>query len=232
MNNPRQVTPEDTIAAGEFVLNLLSPADRASAERRARYEQEFAMLIAEWEARLAGLTAPLADAAPPKRVKRAVNEALFGPTRTSIPRILRSVWFWRAASGVMASLAIVLGLLMFAVQNRVVHPDIYVAALAPAETPPSILVRIDRSHREIVVRGPQLGDGQNVMELWLIPKGFPPRSLGLLRPLVDNVLVLSAADISAITQGSSLAISMEPQGGSASGQPSGPIMALGTIDPI
>ena len=232
MSERQTVQPEDTIAAGEFVLGLLDPAERASAERRARYEQTFARQIYDWEERLAGLAAPLAAVTPPKRVKRAVNEALFGQPKSSMPRMLRSVAFWRAASGVMATAVIVLGLLMFAVQDRVVHPDIYVAALAPAEAPSSILVRINHHNREILVRAPQLSGDQEIMELWLIPKGFPPRSLGPLRPLVDNILILSAADISAVIQGSSLAISAEPAGGSPTGQPSGPILALGTIEPI
>ncbi len=224
--------PDDYLAAAEYVLGVLEPQERAASERRAQDDPDFAALVAYWEARLSGLAAPVPEVAPSRAVKRSIDRALFGPERRRTRPIFRSVVFWQAASGAMASIAIVLGLLMFTVQERTPPSRAFVAALAPAETDASIVVRIDIHRREVKVRAPALAEWQEALELWLIPKGQPPRSLGLLRPQTDNLLPLSGADVSSVTADGALAISVEPVGGSPTGQPTGPILALGALQQI
>ena len=71
-----------------------------------------------------------------------------------------------------------------------------------------------------------------VPELWLIPSDGVPRSLGLLDPSADQVIVIPEALLPEARRGATLAISLEPEGGSPTGQPTGPVIAAGTLDEI
>ena len=69
-------------------------------------------------------------------------------------------------------------------------------------------------------------------ELWLIPADGKPRSLGLLTG-TKRVSVKLNADLRAlIGVKAALAVSDEPPGGSPSGQPTGAILASGSLIPV
>ncbi len=55
-----------------------------------------------------------------------------------------------------------------------------------------------------------------------------PRPLGMLASDVTR-LVLPPADRARITPGATLAISVEPPGGSPTGKPTGPVIATGAL---
>ena len=64
-------------------------------------------------------------------------------------------------------------------------------------------------------------------ELWAIaPSAKQPLSLGVIR--ADGRLELGALP-AAIRDGGTLAISIEPKGGSPTGQPTGPVVFVGTL---
>ena len=70
---------------------------------------------------------------------------------------------------------------------------------------------------------------QRVLELWLIVPGDKPRSLGLIeagRPVHIN---LPADLIGRVAADVTLAVSLEPPGGSPTGQPTGPVIANGKL---
>jgi anti-sigma-K factor RskA len=68
-----------------------------------------------------------------------------------------------------------------------------------------------------------------VHELWLIAEGAPtPVSLGVLPEDGRTALVLSEA-VAAAMAGGTLAVSDEPPGGSPTGQPTGAVLAVGTL---
>jgi anti-sigma-K factor RskA len=68
-----------------------------------------------------------------------------------------------------------------------------------------------------------------VHELWLIAEGAPaPVSLGVLPDDGRATLVLPETLAAAMT-GGTLAVSDEPPGGSPTGQPTGAVLALGTL---
>lgn len=69
-------------------------------------------------------------------------------------------------------------------------------------------------------------------ELWLIPPGEAPRSLGLLTVDKTQLVIVSKALLRALAKGSTLAVSLEPPGGAPQGVPTGPIIAKGGIEAI
>ena len=107
--------------------------------------------------------------------------------------------------------------------------DRLVAVLQQGPTAPAFLLTLDTRQRTLVVRRvsakPEAGKSY---ELWLISSRFPaPRSLGVVagdeyteRPIPGNF------DVDTL-RAASYAVSLEPNGGSPSGAPTGPVLFTG-----
>jgi anti-sigma-K factor RskA len=68
-------------------------------------------------------------------------------------------------------------------------------------------------------------------ELWALPSGGKPVSLGLLPQLGRARLTLEATRAALLAAGG-LAVSVEPMGGSPTGQPTGEVRYQGTLAPL
>jgi anti-sigma-K factor RskA len=73
------------------------------------------------------------------------------------------------------------------------------------------------------------GEEQHALELWVIPSGGKPHSLGLVDPARPIKVVVPPELRPHVTADSVLAISVEPPGGSPTGQPTGPVIANGKL---
>ncbi|HQT55268.1 MAG TPA: anti-sigma factor, partial [Phenylobacterium sp.] len=72
-------------------------------------------------------------------------------------------------------------------------------------------------------------DPIHVHELWLIPADGKPRSLGLIAPGTSKSLPMPEGLPALTTEGASIAVSVEPLGGSKENGPSGPVAAIGKL---
>jgi anti-sigma-K factor RskA len=73
-------------------------------------------------------------------------------------------------------------------------------------------------------------DDARVMELWLIETAdAAPVSLGVVGRDGEGVMVIEAPMRARLSEGAVLAVSLEPQGGSPTGQPTGPVIASGEV---
>jgi anti-sigma-K factor RskA len=109
-----------------------------------------------------------------------------------------------------------------------------VTTLARDDGTPGWLASIDAARgtvRMVPVPAPSDVQGR-VPELWLIPPGEAPRSLGLISVDRTQLVVVPKALLRALAKGSTLAISLEPPGGAPQGVPTGPIIAKGGIETI
>jgi anti-sigma-K factor RskA len=70
---------------------------------------------------------------------------------------------------------------------------------------------------------------QRVLELWLIAPGDQPRSLGLIEPGRAVHITLPADLVRRVAADATLAVSLEPPGGSPTGLPTGPVIANGKL---
>ncbi len=66
-------------------------------------------------------------------------------------------------------------------------------------------------------------------QLWLIPPGESPRSVGLIDPERSSAFELPAELETLLAPGTTLAVSLEPLGGSPTGQPTGPVLFSGQV---
>jgi anti-sigma-K factor RskA len=80
-----------------------------------------------------------------------------------------------------------------------------------------------------VVPATYRADPTRVPELWLIPSGGKPLPLGVLPADRPTQIAIPAAIADQVKRGAALAISLEPPGGSPTGQPSGPVIGSGTL---
>ena len=90
---------------------------------------------------------------------------------------------------------------------------------------------LDRRHaRLVVVPGtPTPLPASRAPELWLIPAAAKPSALGMIEPDRPITLALNGALLAQLSPTGKLAVSIEPPGGSPTGQPTGAVIGLGAI---
>lgn len=186
---------------------------------------------------IAGDSAPVGAAAPIAAEAAAPSAEVLPFRRSS------AVGAWRAAAiGGFALAAASLAVAAY-VSTRpiaVTAAPLLAAKLAPVSPGPSIIgseplfvATLDRARGTVVMAPISPGPvDPRVRELWLIPKGGAPIAAGLLDtgrirpvPLKPELLKLAEA-------GATLAISLEPPGGSPKPGPTGPVIAAGVLDRI
>lgn len=208
---------EDDALAAEYVLGVLDLGERARAEARIKRDPDFATLVAEWEVRMAGLNEGYAEAPAPNLLP-AIEARLF----PSAPPA-RAKRRFAPGFGWLSGAAIAVALTLVTVATLAPPKPDRLAVLATADNRLSYEVtHFGQVLRVTRVAGVPAVEGQ-VHELWVIAPGAAPVSLGLLenRPLV--------VEYPAPPAGWVFAVSIEPEGGSPTGQPTGPVILTAEV---
>jgi anti-sigma-K factor RskA len=144
------------------------------------------------------------------------------------PPLWQNLSFWRRFALASGTLAVVsIGALVYL--NSVSREPLLVAALE-GNGKHALIATIDPRRSTILAVPADLAvTGGRVPELWLIVPGKDPRALGLVDTRKPVALATPARLLAEATTEAALAISLEPPGGSTTGQPSGPIIAVGQI---
>lgn len=226
---------DDTIAA-EYVLGVLPARQRQEAAHRIERDAAFARQVEAWEARFAPLADTYEPIEPPAALKQRIDAALFGREETrqvSPVRFLDSLWLWRGLAAASLALALALGALFFAAPPTDAPSPRLVAALSHEESDLSVIAFYDAAANEIVLAR-LAGDRppESDFELWVIEGENAPVSLGVFEDEADIRLGLAGETEPLLRAGSLLAISVEPVGGSPTGQPTGPVVAVGDLRAI
>lgn len=206
----------DEAFAAEFVLGVLDAVERGEAALRMKRDAGFAARVTTWENRMGGLNDGF-ETAPAPNLLPAIEARLFpGSARAGGGRFSGVLgWF----SGALVASVLVLAVVAFVAPPR----SMLIAVLATADhrlayevTDFGGVLKVSR------VEGQSAGEGR-VHELWLIAPGQGPVSLGLLgdAPLIVDQPIPPA--------GWTLAVSLEPAGGSKSGVPTGPVILSAEI---
>jgi anti-sigma-K factor RskA len=225
---------DDQLAA-EYVIGVLSADERRAAARRVETELDFARLVDVWQQRLSPLNAGYEEVQPPASLKDALDARLLDHGRLAIqkPGLLQSLSFWRGlATAALAAFFLAVAIPLFLPTNET--PDMrLVASLTGEKTDVRYLAVYDTRISEIRLSH-VTGDraAGHDFELWIIKGNDPPVSLGVI-PIGTNVhLAVTPAHRKLIRSGALFAISIEPRGGSSTGQPTGPIVASGDLRSI
>lgn len=220
---------EREILAAELALGLLEGAELLTARGLAASDAAFASLVANWESKLAPMFDQVAPVEPDpalwNRIKAAVSAAPAGEVIALQRRVRR--WQWTAGLSAAAALALAVfaAPVLFAPKPLAMEA----APLVASFTLPSTAARLGLTYLpergELVVTAAELSaDGVHDHELWLVPPAGKTISLGVVVPGQAKRVRLPAGLAQQLHNGSTLALTREPLGGSA-GRPAGPIVA-------
>ncbi len=227
--------PSDDMLAGEYVLGVLDAAQQRSLEARIGADRAFAERVAYWERRFAPWLAEIAPVEAPDRVwKRVCGRLGWTHDERASSGVWQSLSFWRgvaAISALVAFLAIGLSIVRPPQLPGALRQPALVTPLNHDDGTPAWLASVDRTRGAVViVPVPAPPDAQGrVPELWLIPAGQAPRSLGMISVDKSRAVAVPADLRAALVSGSVLAISLESPTGVPHAAPSGPIVAKGAI---
>lgn len=242
--------PSDDVRAGEYALGVLDAGERRRAESRIAAEPEFAALVDAWDRRLAPWLLRADEVPPSAHVWPRVRSGIgWSPVEGGRRGVWNSVSFWRAATGLAAAAgiaAVVIGLQ----PPTAVAPSPPVAVVPPpvaeeqVAKPVTVLARDDGSTgwlasidvdagKVLMVPVPTPADASGMVnELWIIPAGAAPVSLGFVSNEKAHTITVPAALQQELAVGATLAITLEPQAGMPHAAPSGPVVAKGNIRTI
>lgn len=205
---------EDDALAAEYVLGVLALSERAAAEARLKRDPAFAAMVADWEVKLGGLNDGFAEAPAPNLLPQ-IEARLFPKPAKARRSGFGLGWLSGALVAAVLALATVATL-------APPHPDL-VATLTTADNRLAYSVTHFGNTLQVTrVAGVPAVQGQ-VHELWIIAPGANPVSLGLLQ---DKPLLITYPTPPA---GFTFAVSIEPTGGSPTGQPTGPVILTATV---
>ncbi|ATE63776.1 anti-sigma factor [Rhizorhabdus dicambivorans] len=221
------------LTAGEYVLGTLDAGEHRAFQRRLLTDPEAVAAVAAWQDRLAPLLLAVPEATPAPDLWNRIETAGRPANDNGVLRR------WQAATAAAALLALVsTGI---ALRPRPAAPQSApqvaqqapsplfqsVAALSETGGSPALLVTYDKASGRMRVMpvnvSPRPGHS---LELWVIAGKAPPRSIGLMRDGGATALEKLAIDMA---QDNTIAVSVEPEGGSPTGLPTGPVIYSGRM---
>jgi anti-sigma-K factor RskA len=222
----------DEIIAGEYVLGVLSLEDRRRVEKRIHADPSFAMRVRRWQDNLENLDEAYGEIRPRKEVFADIEARLFSSRPADRSSLLATLWgsvvFWRGAA--LASLVTAAGFAAFGVMLDQPLPaeKRIVADLSAKDSAFRLLASYDANTGRLrVTPAAATAAEPRSLELWLIDGDAEPVSLGVLPDSGDGELLVPAVLRSQMGDGKTLAVSLEPLGGSPTGKATGPVLAVG-----
>jgi anti-sigma-K factor RskA len=220
--------------AAEFALGTSPPRVRRRLAAVARRDRVVGAALSEWERRIAVLADQVPGTTPPPRVWRNIVTRLgLDPDRPSEREVAgrRRATFWRTLA--IASLVgvVVLGIAEWRRPPSVV-PAPLVVILSGADAKVGLIATASRGERYLTIKtvGNASPGDDKAFELWALPQAGPPQALGVI-PKGDIVRVPLPNPVDeTLSNIPTLAVSVEPPGGSPSGKPTGPVLYSGPIE--
>lgn len=230
MADPMDPMDEDTLLAAELALGLIEGAELAAARRRQLAEPAFAAAVARWTAEFAPLAHAGPDAAPPDLWSRI--EARLPAAAPADPRIVTALHRWQAiAIAASAAAAVLLAVLLLRPVAAPVAPlqqPVAIAQITGSEGA-TFAARYDAGDATLHVRTEAMPASRLAPELWVIPAGGKPVSLGLVATRGGRDIAVAPAHRALLTEGATLAVTMEEPATAPHAGPSGPPVAAGKI---
>ena len=217
-------TPERRRAlAADYAIGLMPPTARKRFEHLLQDDAPLRAELARWNTHLSQLTEPLLEQPVPDHVWQAI-EARIEPQTLHVPA-RRPFWSWVRLSALACSLLIALTVGLLYNRDSVQ----YKATLLSGTAQPGLSIEAHSDYLNVRPLELAAVDGGRSLELWAIPVEGKPVSLGLIPRDGDGRIVLSQSQQQLIRIPVVLAVSLEPQGGSPTGQPTGPVLYQGPL---
>lgn len=208
------------MAAAELALGVLDGDERAAALRRVLADPDFAREVEEWRGRLSGLFDDYPAIEAPKSVAQRLTRSAVKPQRR---------WPLVAAlTALAASLLLVFALRLPAPPVAKPH-EMMVASLMMTDKSASVAAMVDMTTGEVRIPKVAMAPKGKSAQLWMIGRDNVPHPMGIVAQTEPTRMTLAGADRSHLAAGITLAVSVEPLGGSPTGKPTGPVVASGAL---
>jgi anti-sigma-K factor RskA len=225
-DNPKLI---DALAA-EYVLGTLGGRARRRFERWRSKEWHVERRVQAWEERLSGLALRLSPMRPSphvwSQIERRIGAKGSGEGTTTTPPRQRAAR-WQAIAASVALIVVLAG--GFFMYRSMLGPTLYPMAtvIAKNATDPAWQLSADDDLRHLRARAGAGATAQagKSYELWALPdSGAAPVSLGVIPAVGEIDRELTDAQRAALRGASKVAVSLEPEGGSTTGAPTGPVL--------
>jgi len=218
--------PDDrTVAAGEYVLGTLDAQMRALLDARSATDDALRAEMYRWQDRLLPFASRITPAEPDLRLWSAIAARLAPPAANDpLWRSLRR-WQLTGAFGIVASLVLATLLVL---RQPAPDPARYLTLLqAPDSQRTGWIVEATAQRIRLVPAGSTdpVPPGKS-LQFWTKPQGAAgPTSLGLVRP--GTAIELPASRSPPLGEQQLFELTLEPESGSPTGKPTGPILFVG-----
>ena len=217
--------------AAEYALGTLRGRARARFEAIARADPEVEAIRRQWEAAFAAFAERVPAVEPPARVWSRIEERIAerGPKGA-----WSSLGFWRSfglLAGGVASVLVAAFLSLSGGSAPRGEPAMLAVLISPTNearmvismhAPDVVKVRNFRPWKSVEDEG-------KALELWAIPKEGAPRSLGMVPNVSGDMTMKVRLDDERLKGAATLALSVEPKGGSPTKQPTGRVLCSGAV---
>ncbi len=231
------MTPREYLAA-EHALGILEGEDLVEARGLIASDPEFVREVEAWDDRFAPLFDEMGEETPPEVVWERVKAKIDADRGGDVIDLRRRLGWWKgmtaAASAAAASLALV-------VAYNVTRPP--PPAVAPPQRGPIMVASLTSDDKAMIMSATWEADDKSLTvapgnmrpaaghshELWIIPADGTPRSLGIVTGDAPRRISIPADLAAHFAEAATLAISVEPEGGSPGPGPTGPVVASGAL---
>lgn len=227
-NTPQNSLPDADDLAAQYVLGMLDAEARMAAEQRMASDRAFAREVYQWQDRLLPLGRRVTPQAMPATVLGRLLERISPPARAATAW-WRRAGLWQAVSAFSIVLAVTLALRGPVETDTPVAPR-YLAVLNSPGNEVLWVVEVasgDTLRLKPVGAMPAVPNAK-ALQFWTKPKGADkPTSLGLVP--VGQALEVPRASLPAVESEQLFEVTLEPEYGSPTGRPTGPILAIGRM---
>ncbi len=226
----------DALAA-EYVLGTLGREERLAVSERRAVDAALDAAIGAWERRLGPLVEVVSPVAPPAGLYNKIR-AQIGLSSHVISlkareqALTRRANRWRgAALGMTALAASLVGVVAWQDYERRQMPTQYVAVLQTGSSQPAFLLTVDTKTNMFVISAisvPKTPDKS--YEVWAVyDPAEKPKSLGVMSEGDMAMHPMMGGEEHDKFMNATFAVSLEPEGGSPTGAPTGPVLFSGKL---
>lgn len=211
------------VLAADYAIGLMAAPARRRFEQLLLDDAALRAELAQWQESLATLTEALPEHPVPDRVWHGIT-ARIEPQVLHVPE-KRPFWNWLRLTAAICSIAVLV--LLGSLYNR--DDARYRATLLTADAQPALKVEAHADYLQVEPLTLAAVDADRSLELWAIPADGKPISLGVIPAGGKGKVELSEVQKALIGKPIALAVSLEPKGGSPTGQPTGPVLYQGAL---
>lgn len=219
-----QTTSLRRALAADYAIGLMPATARRRFEQLLLDDAPLRVELGHWQDALASLTGPLPERPVPDHVWEGIK-ARIEPQVLHLPA---KKPFWMNLRLLAAACGVVIAVLVGVLYQRDLGVE-YNATLVAADQQPALKIQAYADHLQVEPLALAAVEQARDLELWAIAPGGKPVSLGLVPVSGKGRIQLSKEQQALLTSPLTLAVSLEPHGGSPTGQPTGPVLYQGAL---